>query len=113
MQQNLTRVVNRDGTPIEIKAVGVFDTVGSLGIPNIGYLAKLGLEHPIKEYKFYNTALSNIVKHAFHALALDEKRGSFSPAIWEKPADNTTDLRQVWFPGVHTNIGGGYADQEV
>lgn len=63
---------------------------------------------------FYDTKLSNHVLHAFQALALDETRGPFSPALWERTEDNTTtDLRQVWFPGNHANIGGGWPDQGV
>jgi len=46
-------------------------------------------------------------------LALDEKRAAFQPAVWEKRDDCKTNLVQVWFPGVHTNIGGGYNDQEL
>ncbi|KAI0016925.1 hypothetical protein F4780DRAFT_772593 [Xylariomycetidae sp. FL0641] len=69
----------------------------------------------IDTYQFYNTSLSDRIEHGFHALALDERRGSFSPTLWEQPGgtDNTTDLRQVWFPGSHINVGGGYRDQGV
>jgi hypothetical protein len=62
---------------------------------------------------FYDTKLSNCVENAFQALALDERRTAFGPALWEKPAGNRTKLRQVWFPGVHSNVGGGYDDQEL
>jgi len=62
---------------------------------------------------FYDTKLSGCVENAFQALALDERRTSFSPAVWEKPQGNRTRLRQVWFPGVHSNIGGGYDDQDL
>jgi hypothetical protein len=44
-------------------------------------------------------------------LALDEIRTTFAPAVWERPSHVRTDLRQVWFPGAHTNVGGGYPDQ--
>ena len=62
---------------------------------------------------FYDTKLCNCVENAFQALALDERRSSFAPALWEKKPGNTTILRQVWFPGVHSNVGGGYDDQEL
>ena len=83
-------------------------------VPNISILAKLGLPHSTKEYKFYDTDLGTI-KHAFQALALDEHRGPFSPAVWERnnTDKNSTDLRQVWFPGSHSNVGGGYDDQGI
>ncbi|ORY69776.1 uncharacterized protein BCR38DRAFT_502653 [Pseudomassariella vexata] len=64
---------------------------------------------------WYNTNLSHKVEHAFHALALDESRGPFTPTIWERLQEHreTTDLRQCWFPGSHINIGGGWEDQGV
>ena len=66
-------------------------------------------------FKWTDTALSDRIEHAFHALALDEHRPPFSPAVWERSQENkdTTDLRQVWFPGNHGNIGGGWEDQGV
>ncbi|KAI4096895.1 MAG: hypothetical protein LQ344_000695 [Seirophora lacunosa] len=97
---------------IKIKVIGVFDTVGSLGIPRVGILERFGVQaRDAREYSFYDTSLDNCIENAYQALALDENRTSFSPAVWEKPPGNTTNLRQVWIPGVHSNIGGGYADQ--
>jgi len=155
-----------------VKVVGVFDTVGSLGIPlshlqqRVNWLARntplsyLGVE----SVGFHNTDLSRYIKHAYHALALDENDVHFSPTLWCMPkadeqapasptrtlhqlADNLRDLlkapsldqkkitkawkdmisaemyeqlrsqdpntfqepelKQVWFPGAHMNIGGG------
>jgi type VI secretion system (T6SS) phospholipase Tle1-like effector len=101
----LTRVRQDDGKgdPIRIKAVAVWDTVGSLGIPQVSWLNKIGITPSNKEYQFYDTNLSDKIEHAFHALALDETRPPFSPAVWERLPSNksTTDLRQVWFPGNH------------
>ena len=80
---------------------------GALGIPSIGILP----HHPAMEYTFVDTMVAPNVQHAFQALALDEHRLPFSPTIWETPAGRTDlDLRQCWFPGVHSNIGGGYPD---
>ena len=63
------------------------------------------------EYTFVDTMVAPNVQHAFQALALDEHRLPFSPTIWETPTGRTNlDLRQCWFPGVHSNIGGGYPD---
>jgi hypothetical protein len=99
---------------IPIKAIGVWDTVGSLGTPRIGLLTKIGLQSSeSREMSFYDTKLGPNIENAFQALALDEKRGAFSPAVWEKPEGNRTTLRQVWFPGVHSNVGGGYDDQQL
>lgn len=101
-------------TEIPIKIVGVWDTVGSLGIPKIGWLTRLGLQSTtMKELSFHDTALSGCVEYAFQALALDERRFSFQPTLWEKLDGQETVLRQVWFPGAHSNIGGGYNEQQI
>ncbi|KAG6189874.1 hypothetical protein E4U36_004229 [Claviceps purpurea] len=102
----LTRVYQNTNQLITVKAIGVWDTVGSLGIPKIPWLEKLG---------WHDTALSDRIEHAFQALALDETRASFSPAVWERPRRDRlhTDLRQVWFPGNHGNCGGGWDDQGI
>lgn len=106
------RGLTRLGVPI--KAIGVWDTVGSLGAPRVGKLQRIGLQSKeSKEMAFYDTKLSNCIENAFQALALDERRSAFAPAIWEKPEGNRTTLRQVWFPGVHSNVGGGYDDQQL
>ncbi|KAI9820509.1 MAG: hypothetical protein M1832_003700 [Thelocarpon impressellum] len=105
----------RDMTRLDvpIKVVAVWDTVGSLGIPRIGWLEKIGIAASNKEYAFYDTKLGNHIEHAFHALALDELRTPFSPAVWERPKGVTTNLKQCWFPGAHSNVGGGYDDSEL
>lgn len=163
-----------------VQVVGVFDTTGSLGIPdmtwtkwNLKFLEKVvGIPQP----GFHNVALSPCknpqipstvvkantqtdIRHAFHALAVDERRRPFSPTLWQFPADEElrlkkpakthdqliqewwnitpstpieqvkaawrslidcemyeelkgtdSELLQVWFPGVHINIGGGSDD---
>lgn len=99
---------------ITIKVVGVFDTVGALGTPKIGWLRRVGLQSSAsKDLSFYDTSLSDCVENAFQALALDERRYAFQPTLWEKTPENTSTLRQVWFPGAHSNVGGGYDDQQI
>ncbi|MCJ1469024.1 hypothetical protein MMC07_007656 [Pseudocyphellaria aurata] len=95
---------------IPIRAVAVWDTVGALGIPQIGILP----QKP-SEYAFVDTHVSPNVEYAFHALALDEHRKPFSPTIWERPEGQTLPrlLKQCWFPGVHSNIGGSYDDTGI
>jgi len=89
---------------IPIKCIGVWDTVGSLGIPLRGLR---GLTR--RRYDFHDTELSGSVEFAFHALAIDELRAPFEPTLWlEKPKPNQL-VSQTWFPGVHSDIGGGYA----
>lgn len=89
-----------------IHFIGVFDTVGALGIP-APFLGTLGGSR----YLFHDTEPSSIINHARHALAIDENREDFEPALWTPKAG--IDLRQVWFAGVHTDIGGGYADRSL
>ncbi|KAI1878321.1 uncharacterized protein JN550_000503 [Neoarthrinium moseri] len=115
VENKLSRVLQDGGAGelIKVKAIGVWDTVGSLGIPDIKFLSRLGIHRSTEEFTWFNTSLSPKIDHAFHALAIDEKRGPFSPALWERLPGQTTDLRQVWFPGSHTNIGGGCSDQGV
>ncbi|TIA14653.1 hypothetical protein D6C81_06646 [Aureobasidium pullulans] len=99
---------------VPIKVIGVWDTVGSLGTPRIGWLEKVGIQSSAsKRMSFYDTRLCDCVEYAFQALALDERRSAFQPALWEKKPGNETVLRQVWFPGVHSNVGGGLEDQEL
>ena len=100
---------------IPIKAIGCWETVGSLGIPRIPWLEVFGLQSKrTKDLAFWDTTLYDGIENAFQALALDEHRAPFVPALWEKGSRNTrTNLKQVWFPGVHSNVGGGYDDQDI
>lgn len=96
----------------EIRFLGVWDTVGALGIP-----AWFGLPATLvnRGYRFHDTKLSSIVKHAYHALATDERRRSFEPALWQEEEENpfSGTVEQVWFPGVHSDVGGGYAERDL
>lgn len=87
----------------KLAMVGVWDTVGSLGIPAI-----FGGVNPLV-YGFLDTNLHPDVLHAYHALAIDEKRSEFPPTLWTSPAPGQT-LDQVWFCGVHCDVGGSYPD---
>jgi uncharacterized protein (DUF2235 family) len=95
---------------LDIQFVGVWDTVGALGIPIDGFrppfLSKL--------WTFHDTDLSSHVRNAFHAVAIDEQRGAFEPTLWtQQPNTTGQTLEQVWFSGVHCDVGGGYRDPEL
>lgn len=90
-------------TPIQ--CVGVFDTVGALGVP-IG-----GKDR--EKYAFHDTELSSAVRFAFHALAIDERRGPFEPALWSYAPKPDQTVRQMWFAGVHSDVGGGYGEHAL
>ncbi|GAB90873.1 DUF2235 domain-containing protein [Gordonia rhizosphera] len=85
-----------------IRFIGVFDTVGALGVPGIS-------RH---KYEFLDVKLSNSVDVARQALAIDEQRLTFDPCVWTRDTNTRTDLKQVWFEGVHSDIGGGLARPE-
>ncbi|KAK0704424.1 hypothetical protein B0H67DRAFT_499240 [Lasiosphaeris hirsuta] len=102
-----TRVNYQDGvTEIKIKALAVWDTVGSLGIPPAPLIGHC-------TWRFTNTQVSDKVENAFQALALDEPRYAFRPSLWERLPGSKTNLKQVWFPGTHANTGGGWYDQQL
>ena len=92
-----TRHVDR----VNLRFVGVWDTVGALGVPVVGprsFLAR-------KRWGFHDLRLSSKVQTARHALAVDEKRSAFLPAPWCHE-DDERDVKQVWFAGCHSDIGG-------
>lgn len=98
-----------DGIPaITIRFIGVWDTVGALGIPD--NLAICNIFDNSKHYRFHDTSLGSHIRTARQALALDETRASFSPTLW-RDYDENADVRQLWFCGVHSNVGGGYPDR--
>jgi hypothetical protein len=86
---------------VTIQCIGVWDTVGALGIPGSRFCSHA--------YTFHETQLGPRVRHAFQALAIDEHRGNFQAAPWVPP-EHPHVFEQVWFPGVHSNVGGGYED---
>jgi uncharacterized protein (DUF2235 family) len=97
---------------VTIRFVGVYDTVGALGVPLAG---STDVNEPI--VGFHDTSLGDTIEHAVQVLAVDEKRGPYLPTLWTQapgaipPAVQT--VLQVWFPGVHSDIGGGYGDKGI
>ena len=84
--------------------IGVWDTVGALGAPGV-----LGQVFNKNKYQYHDVGLNGSIQNAYHALAIDERRKPFAPTLWKRPLGWTGKLEQAWFPGVHSNIGGGYA----
>jgi len=81
--------------------IGVWDTVGALGVPTrvLAFVEENDL--------FFDPILGSNVDVARHAVSIDERRGDFVPTLWGPK--ETADLKQVWFAGVHSDVGGGYA----
>ena len=101
--------------PVRIRFIGVWDTVGAVGLPDDAASKKLlWLLSGYRIPWFKNYRLGEIVDRACHALALDDERLTFHPILWEgrNEAGAVDDrLDQVWFAGVHSNVGGGYPKQ--
>ncbi len=100
--------------------IGVWDTVRSLGIP----LGLRDFELSLFPHRFHDHELNPHVAHAYHALSIDDERLQFLPTIWNEPTaaqthakqtgqPNPQRFEQTWFPGVHSDVGGGYADRDL
>ncbi|KAL4926177.1 T6SS phospholipase effector Tle1-like catalytic domain-containing protein [Aspergillus undulatus] len=89
-----------------VEVIGVWDTV-AFHKPWLGKWFGEQLE-------FRNTFLSREVRHAYHALALDEERTAYQPTLWHLPDDaDGTELLQTWFSGAHGDVGGGGAEPRL
>ncbi|MCX4095141.1 DUF2235 domain-containing protein [Nocardia sp. alder85J] len=94
---------------VPIKFLGVFDTVGAMGVPGI----------TTHRYRFHDLRLSPIVHCARQALAIDERRRVYQPCLWEITDEDGVRrqrpdrVEQVWFTGCHGDIGGGNADSRL
>lgn len=93
---------------IKIKFIGVWDTVGALGIP-VDILKDVNM----KFYEFHDTKLSSIVENAYHAVAIDEHRLDYDVCLWNPEAAPAQNLEQRWFLGAHCDVGGGYNDRRL
>lgn len=91
-----------------ISFLGVWDTVGALGIPS----HLLATENE-RRYAFHNTSPCPIVDHACHALAVDEHRDQFVPTLWTGKEPDGVRIEQVWFAGAHADVGGGYVTRTL
>lgn len=113
-----TRVwrAERHAREVVIRFIGVWDTVGALGIPGVASWFPFARSR----YAFHDTELSKIVQYAYQALALDEHRADFKPAKWTRPqaslgpGESATqwkpeqiEVEQRWFIGAHSDVGGG------
>ncbi|HXG52488.1 MAG TPA: DUF2235 domain-containing protein [candidate division Zixibacteria bacterium] len=92
--------------PIAIKFLGVWDTVGALGIP-LDILREFNMEF----YEFHDTKLSAIVENACQAIAIDEHRKDYDVCLWDPESPPGQALEQRWFVGAHCDVGGGYPDR--
>jgi uncharacterized protein (DUF2235 family) len=107
---------------VRIKFVGVWDTVAAYGMP-IDEMTR-GIHQYLWPIELPHNHLTKSIERACQALALDEERTTFHPQVWDEPAGinpangpqrfiGDERLSQVWFPGVHSNVGGGYPDDSL
>ena len=88
------------GRKVEVTFLGLWDTVSSVGWAS----------NPVH---FQFTANNPIVRTVRHAMALDERRTYFVQNLWTTVTEPGLDAVQVWFPGVHCDVGGGYLEAEA
>jgi len=99
---------------VRVRFLGVFDTIGALGLP-LDWVKRITADLPHVNVQFHDTRLCDNVDVACQALAIDEQRGPYEPAWWQEPEPAAKQLErvlQVWFPGVHSDVGGGYDDDK-
>ena len=104
--QDVSKFREEGWFPVRIHFVGVWDTVGALGIPRIfdfAWLPRLS-----DDYRFHDTALCQSTRNAFHAVAIDEQRLPYKATMWTKAPATVEAVEQRWFPGAHADVGGGY-----
>ncbi len=82
-----------------VNFLGVFDTVAAFGKPNLDKTIR-----PVSDVVFENGSISPIIRNAVHLVSLDENRLAFRPTLMNAEAR----VNEVWFPGVHSDVGGGY-----
>jgi uncharacterized protein (DUF2235 family) len=125
-QRTIAFLTANHSEPVPIEFLGCFDTVAALGLP-LPVADAIVNSIPGFQHKFHDFNLCKNVRHAYHALAIDDVRKPFAPVLWtlRKHTDNDRHecdspgcdekhpqtLRQVWFAGMHTDIGGGYPDR--
>ena len=96
---------------VPIDFLGVWDTVAAYGMP-IAEITR-GIDDWVWPLSMPDYKLNPKVKRARHALALDDERDTFHPLIWDERSQNPERIKQVWFAGMHSDVGGGYPDDSL
>ncbi|MCH9699153.1 MAG: DUF2235 domain-containing protein [Gammaproteobacteria bacterium] len=102
---------------LPIQFIGVWETVSALGFPKDWsitfdwFFSWLDcVTDPIWPHRFYDYELNETMHYACQALSIDDERKTFDPMVWNESANRFSGVvEQVWFSGVHSNVGGGYA----
>jgi uncharacterized protein (DUF2235 family) len=109
--KNAVAFRNKYGERVPIKALCCWDTVASLGIPDIIHNLKLDEEFN-ERYRFFDTRVNPSIEKAIHAVAIDEIRKLYDVTLMEHHSSREKEqVRQVWFPGGHGCVGGGSLEE--
>ena len=102
LARKFASMVLQENEHLEVAFLGVFDTVAAMdGIHRRG-------ETISSDVVFENGTVNPKVKRAVHILSLDEDRVAFEPTQMNRDPDDDERIHEIWFPGVHSDIGGGY-----
>jgi uncharacterized protein (DUF2235 family) len=109
---------------INVCFLGLWDTVAAYGTP-VEEMTR-GISQWIWPWQLPSYQLNSAVKRACHALSIDDERTTFHPILWDERSEKVLESRedgkrcipderisQVWFAGVHSNVGGGYPDDSI
>ena len=96
----------------KIRFLGVWDTVAALGVP-IKSIDVVVDKVPLFKHSYHDLKLSESVENAYQALAIDDERKTFHPVLWNPDIADWQTMKQVWFCGMHTDVGGGYKEPQL
>lgn len=97
-------------TDVHIQFIGVWDTVDAIGVP----IDELRESCFFAQHAFVDNVLNENVHRACQALSIDDARHTFHPVLWDQTSDEDRQrIEQVWFAGAHSNVGGGYAKDQI
>ena len=109
---SVDRDAESDDERVRIRFVGVWDTVDAVGLP-VDELSTM-IDKFFYPHRFPDQKLSPLVERACHAIAIDDERFTFHPVLWnERGTADSERITQVWFPGMHSDVGGGYPDNDL
>lgn len=94
-----------------INFIGVWDTVDAVGLPIDELTDALDW---MFHFRFHHFDCKPIARHNYQAMSVDDKRLTFHPLLWDQ-GDKVVNqnIEQVWFAGMHSNVGGGYRKDEM
>ena len=96
---------------VSIRFVGLWDTVAVYGLPVDEWT--IGIDRYLWPLELPDRKPWPMIERACHALSLDDERTTFHPVLWDESSVAPGKILQVWFAGVHANVGGGYPDDSL